>query len=155
MKRLNYRKITKKNIWKITKLSKTLKPGQEKCVAENVYSIAEATVEPSAYYRGIFLEDTAIGFFMLAIPNEESIKDPEEDNDFYLWRFMIAGEYQNKHYGSQVLDHIVEMGKKLGHNKLITSCHMGEISPYDFYIKYGFVDTGKLDEGEEVLVLEF
>jgi len=31
---------------------------------------------------------------------------------------------------------------------------MGDISPYDFYIKYGFVDTGKVDDGEQVLELE-
>jgi len=84
MNRLNYREITKDNIWKITELSKTLKPGQEKCVAPNIYSIAQGSVNPTAYYRGIYLEDTPIGFFMLAIPNEESIKDPKEDYDFYL-----------------------------------------------------------------------
>jgi len=67
---------------------------------------------------------------------------------------MIAGEHQHKHYGSEVLDHIVQMGKKLGHKQLVTSCHMGEISPYDFYIKYGFIDTGKVDDGEEVLSLD-
>ena len=155
MKRLNYREIKKDNIWDVTKLSKTLKPGQEKCVAPNVYSIAEASVNPTAYFRGIYLEDTPIGFFMLAIPNEESIKDPEGVNDFYLWRFMIAGEHQHKHYGSEVLDHIIEVGKELGFKKLMTSCHMGKISPYQFYLKYGFIDTGKMDDGEQVLQLDF
>ena len=154
MGKLNYREITKKNIWKITDLSKTLKPGQEKCVAPNVFSIAQGSVNPNAYYRAIYLDDTPIGFFMLFIPDEASIKDPDEENDFYLWRFMIAGDYQNKHYGSKVLDHIVKMGKDLGFKELVTSCHMGEISPYQFYLKYGFIDTGRVEDGEEVLSLE-
>lgn len=151
MKKLNYREISKDNIWNITKLSKTLKPGQEKCVAENVYSIAQGSVNPNAYYRGIYHKDTPIGFFMLFIPDEASIKDPDEEDDFYLWRFMIAGDYQNKHYGSEVLNHIVNMGKELGYKELITSCQMGEVSPYKFYLKYGFIDTGKVDDGEQVL----
>lgn len=154
MEKLNYREITKKNIWHITGLSKTLKPGQEKCVAPNVYSIAQGSVNPNAYYRGIYLNDTPVGFFMLYIPDEASINDPDEEDDFYLWRFMIGGEYQHKHYGSKVLDHIVEMGKNLNQKELVTSCHMGEISPYDFYIKYGFVDTGRVDDGEQVLSLD-
>ena len=154
MGELNYREITKKNIWKVTDLSKTLKPGQEKCVAPNVYSIAQGSVNPNAYYRAIYLDDTPIGFFMLFIPDEDSIKDPDEENDFFLWRFMIAGDYQGKHYGSKVLDHIVKMGKELGFNEVVTSCHMGEISPYKFYINYGFIDTGKVEDGEEVLSLE-
>ena len=153
MRKLNYREITKENIWDITKLSKTLKPGQEKCVAPNVYSIAQGSVHSYAYYRGIFLEDTPVGFFMLSIPNRETAASGE-DNEFFLWRFMIGGDHQHNHYGTEVLDHIVEYGKNLGHTTLGTSCQMGDISPYDFYIKYGFVDTGKVDDGEQVLELE-
>lgn len=154
MKRLNYREITKENLIPICKLSDTLSEGQKKCVAPNVYSIAQGSVHSYAYYRGIYLDDTPVGFFMLSIPNEET-KESGEDNEFFLWRFMIAGEHQNKHYGSEVLDHMVEYGKSLGFTTLGTSCQMGEISPYDFYVKYGFVDTGKVDHGEQVLLLTF
>lgn len=154
MKKLNYREVTKDNIWDITKLSNTLKPGQEKCVAPNVYSIAQGSVHSNAYYRGIYLEDIAVGFFMLSIPSEKTEKSGE-DSEFYLWRFMIGGEHQNKHYGTEVLDYIVEYGKSLGFTTLSTSCQIGEISPYDFYIKYGFVDTGTVDHGEQVLLLTF
>jgi len=153
MSELNFREVSKENFYDIIKLSKTLTTEQQKCVAHNAFSIGEGSVNPNAYYRGIFLNDKPVGFFMLFIPNEESIKEGEKD--FYLWRFMIAGDHQGKHFGVETLNHIVEMGKDLGFGELITSCHMGEVSPYDFYLKYGFIDTGKVDEGEQVLQYSF
>lgn len=151
---LNYRKITDENLNEVIKLSDTLTEGQKQCVAPNVYSIAEGSVNENAYYKGIYLDNTPIGFFMVSIPTEDMIKKGEE-TDFFLWRFMIAYDYQRKHYGSQVLDHIVTIAKSKGYKKMLTSCHMGEVSPYDFYIKYGFTDTGRVDHGEQVLELLF
>jgi hypothetical protein len=37
----------------------------------------------------------------------------------------------------------------------MTSCAMGEVSPYKFYMKYGFTDTGITDDdGEQSLSYE-
>lgn len=152
MGKLNYRKITEGNFHQIISLSDTLTKEQQACVAPNVYSIAQGSLKETAYYRGIFVEDTAIGFFMLDIPNEKSI---DEEKDFYLWRFMIAYDQQHKHYGTEALDHIVSIGKEHGFKQLVTSCHLGEVSPYQFYINYGFIDTHKMDGDEEVLILNF
>ena len=149
MKSLKYQEITKGNFYEIIKLSKTLSNEQQKCVAHNAFSIGEGSVNPNAYYRGIYNDSTPVGFYMLFIPDEKSIKEGEKD--FYLWRFMIAGDHQGKHFGFEALDHIVDMGRRLGYKKLVTSCHMGEVSPYKFYLKYGFIDTGEIDEGEQVL----
>jgi len=89
---------------------------------------------------------------MLLVPNEDT-KGTELDR-FSLWRFMIAGDEQGKHYGFRTLDHIVEFAKEQGHTEIHTSCHMAEVSPYNFYLKYGFVDTGEVDDGEQVLLLK-
>ena len=153
MKKLNYREIDKKNIGEIMGLSKTLTPEQQRCVAPNAVSIAQGSVHSYAYYRGVYCEDKPVGFFMLSIPNEET-KRTGEDNEFFLWRLMIKYEEQHKHYGSEILDHVVEIGKQHGQKELYTSCHMGDVSPYKFYLKYGFVDTGKVEHGEQVLLLK-
>lgn len=153
MTRLNYREITKDNLFEIIELSNTLPEAQKRCVAPNVVSIAQGSVHSYAYYRGIYEGDKPVGFFMLSIPNEET-KRTQTDNEFFLWRFMIRYDEQHKHFGTEALDHIVEIGRKLGHKELYTSCHIGEVSPYDFYIKYGFVDTGKVESNEQVLVLQ-
>lgn len=153
MKKLNYREIDKKNLFEIIELYNTLSDAQKRCVAPNVVSIAQGSVHSYAYYRGIYLGDTPVGFFMLSIPNEET-KRTKEDDEFFLWRFMIAKEHQHKHYGKEALDHMVEIGRKLGHKTLGTSCHIADVSPYHFYLKYGFIDTGKVEHGEQVLILD-
>ena len=54
MSRLNYREITKENLFEIIELSNTLPDAQKRCVAPNVVSIAQGSVHSYAYYRGIF-----------------------------------------------------------------------------------------------------
>lgn len=151
MKRLNYREVTKENFFELILLSKTLPDEQQQCVAPNVLSIGEGSLYKNAYYRGIYLEEKPIGFFMLYIPN--GLYEEDSFTDFYLWRFMISYEFQKQHFGRETLDHIVNIGRELGFNKLVTSCHMGEVSPYQFYLKYGFNDTHTKDGDEEVLTL--
>lgn len=150
MKKLNYREVTKDNLIEIMELSNTLPDEQKKCVASNVVSIAQGSVHSYAYYRGIYHGDKPVGFFMLSIPNEET-KRTNVDNDFFLWRFMIKYDEQNKHYGNEALDYIVEIGRESGLKELQTSCHMGDVSPYKFYLKYGFIDTNKIEDGEQLL----
>lgn len=151
MSKLEFREIDEHNFYEIVKLSDTLTPEQKDCVAPNSYSIAEGSVHSYAYYRGIYADEKPVGFFMLLVPNEDT-KGTDYDQ-FSLWRFMITFDEQKKHYGVETLDHIVALAKEMGHGKIHTSCHMAEVSPYEFYLKYGFIDTGKVDEGEQVLEL--
>lgn len=153
MKKLNYKEIDKDNVIDIMMLSKSLTEEQQKCVASNAVSIAQGSVHSYAYYRGVYHNDKPVGFFMLSIPNDET-KKSNVDNDFYLWRLMIKLEEQHNHYGTEILDHIAEIGRELGHKELYTSCEMGEVSPYEFYLKYGFTDTNTVEDGEQVLLFK-
>jgi diamine N-acetyltransferase len=67
---------------------------------------------------------------------------------------MIAFDYQGKGYGKEVLDLIVNKCKEDQKDFLYTSCVMENDMPYQFYLKYGFIDTGVLEEDEEVLKLD-
>jgi diamine N-acetyltransferase len=79
--------------------------------------------------------------------------DPESA-EYFLWRFMIAGEHQGHGYGRHALDRVVEHVRELpGATKLVSSFVPGEHGPRDFYLRYGFVETGELDEGEHVIEL--
>jgi len=141
----------------VCKLSGTLTPGQSKCVASNAFSIAEAHFHPEAWYRAIVLGDTPIGFLMVNISpdDEEGALVPAEDYPFaFLWRFMIAKSYQKKGYGKKALDLLVDKLRKEGYRALYSSCHLGKVSPYRFYLSYGFTDTGVFEDGEEVIRLD-
>lgn len=151
MSKLSLQLITDENLTQVIKLSDTLSEYQKGCVAPNMYSIAEAYVNPgNAWPRAIYLDDQPIGFVMLSLTPDEI---EEKDKSYYLWRFMIATDYQGKGCGKVVLDFIVEKCKADHKDYLYTSCEMKGDMPYQFYLKYGFIDTGVVAYGEQVLKL--
>ena len=154
VKRVVLERLDHHNFYDVVKLSQTLTTEQQKCVAPNDYSIAEASMYPGiSWPRAIYAEGKPVGFMMLELDNPEERKAGELPSH-YLWRFMIGGDFQGKGYGKDVLDLIVEKCKNDGVKELKTSVELGGASPYEFYRAYGFKDTGvKLDCGELVLSL--
>jgi diamine N-acetyltransferase len=149
MSKITLQPVTNDNFRDVYKLSDTLSDYQKKCVAPNVYSIAQAYLnQDQAWPRAIYLDDTPIGFIMLDLKPEEI---PNHEETYYLWRFMIASDYQGKGYGKEALDLIVEKCMNDQKNYLYTSCEMQGDMPYQFYLKYGFIDTGVIEHDEEVL----
>ena len=149
MPRISLKRITNKNFNEVVKLSDTLSDYQKKCVAPNVVSLAQAYVnKKKAWPRAIYLGKMLIGFIMLALWDEDI---PKEDwPAYYVWRFMITKKYQKQGFGTKVLDIIKEKCIKDKIKSLYISCEMDGNQPYDFYIKYGFVDTG-INDGEQIL----
>lgn len=149
MSKINLKRITTKNFFEIIDLSKTLTDYQQLCVAPNVASLAQAYVNKKrAWPRAIYLGKKPIGFIMLALWDDDI---PKEDYPaYYLWRLMIAKNFQSKGYGSQVLDLIKDKCVKDGIKTLYTSCEMKGEQPYQFYINYGFKDT-LINDGEQIL----
>jgi len=149
MPKISLKRITNKNFNEVVKLSDTLSDYQKKCVAPNVVSLAQAYVnKKKAWPRAIYLGKMLIGFIMLALWDEDI---PKEDwPAYYVWRFMITKKYQKQGFGTKVLDIIKEKCIKDNVKSLYISCEMDGNQPYDFYIKYGFVDTG-INDGEQIL----
>lgn len=132
--------ITANTLNQICDLSKTLSETQRKMVADNVYSIAEASFSDSAWFRAIYADETPIGFIMTHTgPDyEDGIDCP----GVFLWRFMIARPYQEKGYGRKALEKLIQHLKAMGIPVLYTSCGLGEGSPEGFYRALGFTQTG-------------
>lgn len=122
-------------------------PEQRGFVAPNAISIAQAHFEPKAWFRAVYAGEKPVGFVMLF----EDTEKPE----YYLWRFMIAAEHQGNGYGRRALDLVVERVRGLPRaTELRTSYVPGDAGPRDFYLRYGFEETGEVDEGERVIRLE-
>ena len=144
---ITLREITKGNLGDILNLQ--VKEEQEKFVASNAVSIAQAHFYPEiAWFRAIYADETPVGFVML--------EDDSSNSKYSLWRFMIDVRFQRFGFGKRSLDLLIDHVKKLpGATTLYTSCVPGEGSPGAFYEKQGFVYTGDVDEGELVMKLEF
>jgi diamine N-acetyltransferase len=142
---ITLREITSETVRAICVLE--VRPEQRVFVAPNAVSIAQAHFEPQAWFRAIYAGDTPVGFVMLS--------EDVEKREYYLWRFMIAADYQRLGYGRRALDLVVERVRELpGARELISSYVPGEHGPGDFYVRYGFVETGEVDEGEHINRLE-
>lgn len=145
MTTISLRAVTTENLYAIVKLE--VAEAQKQFVAPNVYSMAEAALEPKAWPRAIYADETPVGFLMM-------LKDSFAAT-FYLWRFMIAKEHQGKGYGYQALQLLLEQIRRRPRAKEITLSYVpGEGCPQPFYQKLGFVDTGEVHDGENVMKLE-
>lgn len=148
---INYKEIDRINFYDVCKLSESLTNQQRKCVADNDFSIAEASLFPNnAYCRAIYNDDELIGFMMLFIPNQESIKNGYDY--FYLWRLMIANEHQNRGYGKIILEDIVDLAKEYGFYEIFTGVEMADGNAISFYKKFGYIETGETEENEKKLL---
>ncbi len=141
---INLREVTADTVWKISRLK--VKPEQEQFVADNAISIAQAYFEPKAWFRAIYADETPVGFVML-------FDDPEKP-EYYLWRYMIDARYQRMGFGLQAMRLLIEYVRtRPAATALSTSYVPGEGNPSPFYSRLGFVETGEVDDDENVMRL--
>jgi diamine N-acetyltransferase len=144
---ISLREITAETVREICKLSETLTPPKKYMVAPNAISIAQAHFEPHAWFRAIYAGEVPVGFVML-------YDDPDQE-EYFLWRFMIAGQHHGKGFGRRSLEQVIEYVKtRPGARMLETSCGQGAGSPEGFYNAIGFRRSGKMFDGEVGLSLQ-
>ena len=153
MKQIELKDITYDNLKDVISIYDTLSEADKKHVAPNVVSLAEAYLNYSiAWPRAITLDNQVIGFVMLGLDN--FIADKEDHPVYFLWRLMIATEFQNQGYGKQLLDQVVQKCKEENIRYLYVSSTRYDDMPYKMYLSYGFKDTGREEDGEQILKLK-
>lgn len=147
---LHFREVTKENFWDVIRLR--VLP-EQKHVAPNSVSIAEAHYWDYAWFRAIYYGDTPVGFIMLGDPvNGETGDDAIFNGRYFLWRLMIDHRFQKKGYGKKAVNLLVEYVRTRPNAEYLYSSYSeGEHGPEGFYMKYGFEKTGELSEGEIVI----
>jgi len=140
---VSLRDVTEENVFPVLKLSKGLSPNQRKMVASNATSLAQAYVEPKAWARAIYADETPVGFVMLY--------DDPDTPEYYLWRLMIGGPHQGKGFGRRAIALVVDYVRSRPNAvELVTSYVPIDGGPEPFYRGLGFVPTGEMD-GDEVV----
>jgi diamine N-acetyltransferase len=142
--KVTLREITEDTVRQICIL--TVRQDQAGFVAPNAVSIAQAHFDEKAWFRGIYADDTPVGFVML--------QDDTEKPEYFLWRFMIDSRYQGMDFGRRAIDLLLEYVRtRPGATELLTSIVEAEGGPQEFYEKLGFKLTGEYDEGEALMRL--
>jgi len=142
---VSLRPVTGDNLSDVMRLK--VAPDQEQFVAPNPVSIAQAAFEPLAWPRAIYAGDTAVGFLML-------YDDPYKP-EYYLWRLMMDARYQGMGFARQAMEQVIDyvLGRPNA-SELRLSYVPAEGGPQPFYASLGFVDTGEVHEGENVMRLD-
>lgn len=144
--RVTLREITSDTVTAICKLSDSLPEEQNKMVAPNAVSIAQAHFAEHAWFRAIYADETPVGFVMLW--------DDPEKAEYFLWRLMIAGPHQRKGYGRRAIEQLVDYVRtRPDATELKASYVPIDGGPKAFYHKLGFQETGEVMHGEHVIRL--
>src|SRR5215471_8345186 len=147
---VSLREINADTVRQITSLSVSRE--QERFVASNAVSLAQALFSPEAWYRAIYADEMPAGFVMLY---DESLRTvPPPHPEAALWRLMVDSRFQRQGVGTAALEQVVAhvRGKGL-FSTLLVSYVPAPGSPEQFYLRAGFRHTGRVDEGEIVLEL--
>ena len=142
---VSLRPVTSDNLREVMRLK--VAPNQEQFVAPNDVSLAQAAYEPLAWPRAIYAGATAVGFVML-------YDDPFAP-EYYLWRLMMDARYQGMGFATQAMEQLIDyvLGRPNA-SELRVSYVPAEGCPQPFYARLGFVDTGEVHEGENVMRLD-
>ena len=132
-------------------------PGQDRLVAPNAFSIAQAHFHPEAWFRAIYADDTPVGFAMLEDWSQVTDRAPElyEGAPYVaLWRFMIDHRFQKSGFGAQAMTLLIAHARtRTGAKNMLLSFVPKENNPEGFYARFGFARTGEEEDGELVMRL--
>ncbi len=121
-------------------------PGQEKFVAPNIFSLAQAKAQPEMVPLAIYHEQEMIGFAMHAL-------DPD-DGQQWIVRLMIDRAQQGKGYGrAAMLELIDKLKRETACAAILLSCEPDNEVAVSLYLDLGFEQTGEVVEGENVMRL--
>lgn len=131
---VSFRDITKDTFFGFCQLSVSEK--QKNFVDSVAESMAEANFTESAWFQGIYADETTVGFLML--------DDQPDIPKYYIWRFMIDHRFQGMGLGRQALDLLIKYVRtRPNASELLTSVMLMEGGPLEFYQKAGFELTGE------------
>jgi diamine N-acetyltransferase len=148
MPNVTLRPINVENWRKIARMSDKLPVEQRRYVAHNAISILDAHYNPEhEFVRGIYAEDMPIGLLMYGFN--------DDDHTWWIIRLMIAHDQQGKGYGRAAMHAAIALLKTMPN---CTSIYISFVPENEtarkLYASLGFVDTGKIDDGEVVYRLD-
>ena len=124
-----------------------VKDDQKHFVAANIYSIAQAQFYSSWQPHAVHADEDMVGFVMWGLDEDKS--EPE----WWIVRLMIEATHQKKGYGKAATLASIDSLKAKGANDVFLSFEPSNAYARAFYEHLGFVDTGRVEDGEVVFCL--
>lgn len=117
---------------------------QERFVAPNILSLAQAAAMPEMRPRAVYTDETPVGFVMYGFD--------EEENTICIDRLMIDSTQQGKGYGREALRLTVEEIRQAKpiRDVIYLSFVPDNTAAQTLYEHFGFVPDGRVADGEKV-----
>lgn len=140
------KEIDRHNFFDVIKLK--VSEEQNKFVATNMFSLAQAKAFPECECLAIYHDDELVGFTMYCMDHE--------DQEYWIYRLMIDAKYQSKGYGKAAMELVIEKIKEdRQHRVIYISFEPENIWAQQLYEQLGFIADGRVIDGEVVYKLEY
>ena len=144
--KVTLRDINRENFRQCVKLE--VNEDQKDFVAPNVFSIAQSKVEPTYNVQAVYDGEEMVGFVMYGWDEEEGCHD--------LARLMIDKNQQGKGYGRAATEEVIRrLRAEPGCRQIVLSVNPANTNARALYESLGFVETGRVAYGEDVMLLRF
>jgi diamine N-acetyltransferase len=142
---ITFRPVTRANFTAVTEL--TVSPDQADFVAPNLYSLAEAAIEPSWTPLAIYAGEDLVGFAQFG-------RD-DETGRWWIMRYMIDAQHQGRGYGTAALPALIDlMVERHGCGEIFLGYEPSNDVAERLYARVGFVPTGEMVGGQIVARLD-
>jgi diamine N-acetyltransferase len=138
---ITFRPVTRANFSAVVEL--TVTPEQADFVSPNLYSLAEAAIEPTWTPLAIYARDDLVGFALFG-------RD-DETGRWWIMRYMIDAQHQGKGYGTAALPALIDLiFERHGCGELFLGYDPDNDVAERLYARMGFVPTGEM-AGSEIV----
>lgn len=148
---ITFREITSDNYSQVLNLKITPEQEAAKFVSPVVRSLADAWFyrdEGIAYPKAVYEDEDLVGFIMYELDTEEQ--------QVFIWRFLIDQAFQGKGYGRQTIEVVMEMAKEQAKiTKVVADYVDGNEPMKKILLDLGFEETGFNKEiNEHIMVYQ-
>jgi diamine N-acetyltransferase len=138
---ISFRPVTRNNFSAVIAL--TVRPEQADFVSPNLYSLAEAAIEPTWTPLAIYAGNDLIGFALFG-------RD-DDTGRWWIMRYMIDVQHQGRGYGTAALPGLIDlMVERHGCGEIFLGYEPTNDVAERLYARMGFVPTGEMVGGEIV-----
>ena len=125
----------------------SLSEPEDRYVASNLYSIAEAQFYEKAISKAISSDGVIVGYTMYG-------EDDDNSDVFWIDRFMIGRPHRRKGHGAAALQKLLELGASMGFKRIETSTDRENAPMQQLLKKFGFNTDNEMRYGEMVYYYE-
>lgn len=120
---------------------------QNRFIASNEKSIAQAHFSHYSWFRAIYADNTPVGFVMLYLDPDKPV--------YEIWRFMIDKKYQRQGYGREAMKQCIDFVRSLPYaQELYLSMVPENGGAAAFCYSLNFYYTGEWHGNEKIMKLE-